>query len=185
MANTNPRSADASIAGYLYQFDKSILEVLRAPEDATVVLEGYEDIDLRNPGNVVAIQCKYHEAGTFSLKKIREPLLAMVESFAAGHKWQYRLYGHYGQQSDDIPERLDLTELKEALTKKGKDGTVRYHEKFSAQALEAFLDNFVIIAGPSRAKQREAVLADLRNALGGSDADAGDLHYSKRYIRGA
>lgn len=177
MANTNPRSADASIAGYLYQFDKSILEVLGAPDDASVVLEGYEDVDLRNPGSVIAIQCKYHEAGTFSLKKIRDPLLAMIESFADGHKWQYRLYGHYGQQADDIPERLGLADLEVALTKKGKEGTVRYHEKFSEQDLEAFLNNFAIIVGPSRTKQRETVLTELRNALGGSDADAGDLHY--------
>jgi hypothetical protein len=174
---TNSRSADASIAGYLYQFDKSILEVLKASDTSTVVLEGYEDVDLRSPGTIVAIQCKYHEAGTFSPKRIRQPLLAMLESFVDGHKFQYRLYGHYGQQVDEIPAKLTLGDLKDALTKDGKRGTVRYHELFSTQTLEDFLDHFEIIDGPSRVNQREAVLTELRIALGGSDADASDLHY--------
>jgi hypothetical protein len=122
MANTNPRSADASIAGYLYQFDKSILELLKSSDAATVVIEGYEDVDLRSPGPIVAIQCKYHESGTFSLKKIRDPLLAMLKTFDEGHEFQYRLYGHYGQQVEEIPKSLTLEELKEALTKRGEKG---------------------------------------------------------------
>jgi len=171
------RSADASIAGYLYQFDKSILEILKAPEESTVVLEGYEDVDLRSPGPLVAIQCKYHESGKFSPKKIRDPLLAMLKTFDEGHKFEYRLYGHYGQQAGEIPKKLTLAELKGALTKEGKKGTVRYYESFGTATLEGFLENFEIIDGPSLSDQRGAVLAELRNVLGGSDDDASDLHY--------
>lgn len=171
------RSADASIAGYLYQFDKSILEILKAPDASTVVLEGYEDVDLRSPGPLVAIQCKYHQSGKFSLKKIRDPLRAMLKTFDEGHKFQYRLYGHYGQQEDGIPKRLNLDELRTALTKEGTKGTVRYYESFSTSTLEGFLESFEIVDGPSLSDQRDAVLAELRNALGGSDDDAGDLHY--------
>lgn len=177
MANTNPRSADASITGYLYQFDKSILELLKSCDAATVVIEGYEDVDLRSPGPIVAIQCKYHESGTFSLKKIRDPLLAMLKTFDEGHEFQYRLYGHYGQQVEGIPKSLTLEELKEALTKRGEKGTVRYYEAFSTLTLEGFIDHFEIIDGPSRSAQREAVLAELKSVLGGSDDDASELHY--------
>jgi len=175
--STNPRSADASIAGYLYQFDKSILEILKAADASTVVLEGYEDVDLRSPDAIVAIQCKYHEAATFTLRKIRDPLLAMLESFKKGHQLEYRLYGHYGQQTQEIPETLTLSELKDALTKEGKKGTVRYYECFDDQTLTDFLDTFEIIAGPSRDSQREEVLVALHDVLGGSDGDASDLHY--------
>lgn len=174
---TTHRSAHASIAGYLYQFDKSILEVLAASDDGTVLLEGCEDVDLRTPDAIVAIQCKYHEKGTFSLKKIRGPVLAMLESFAEGHEIQYRLYGHYGKQVDEIPDRLTLSELKESLTKEGKDGIVLHYGNFSEQTLESFTDHLEIIAGPSLAAQRKAVFAELRSALGGSEADAAELHY--------
>lgn len=173
----NLRSADASIAGYLYQFDKSILEVLRAVDSTTVILEGYEDVDLRRPDAIVAIQCKYHQAATFTPRKIRDPLLAMLDSFKKGHQLQYRLYGHYGQQVEEIPARLTLAELKDALTKEGKNGTIRYYECFSDQTLEDFLGTFEIIAGPSRDSQRKGVLVALQDALGGSDGDASDLHY--------
>ena len=173
----NLRSADASIAGYLYQFDKSILEVLKAVDSTTVVLEGYEDVDLRRPDAIVAIQCKYHQAATFTPRKIRDPLLAMLDSFKNGHRLQYRLYGHYGQQIEEIPARLTLAELKDALTKEGKKGTIRYYECFSDQTLEDFLGTFEIIAGPSRASQRKAVLVALQDVLGGSDGDVSDLHY--------
>jgi hypothetical protein len=171
------RSADSSIAGYLYQFDKSILEVLRASDESTVVLEGYEDVDLRNPGAVLAIQCKYHEAGTFSLKKIRDPLLAMLKTFDEGHRFQYRLYGHYGKQADEIPKSLTVQDLKEALTKVGKEETTLYYECFSAQTLNTFVDHFEIIEGPSLAHQRLAVLSELQNLFGGAPADSSDLYY--------
>jgi hypothetical protein len=177
MASENSRSADASIAGYLYQFDKSILEVLKASDESTVVLEGYEDVDLRNLGAIVAIQCKYHESGTFSLKKIRDPLLAMLKTFDEGHKFQYRLYGHYGQQVDEIPKTLTLKELKEALTKEGKKETTRYYEGFSTETLLDFIDHFEIIDGPSRSSQRDAVLTKLQSLFGGSVADSSDLYY--------
>lgn len=170
------RSANASIAGYLYQFDKSILEVLKASDDSKVILEGHEDVDLLNPGATVAVQCKYHEAGKFSLKSIRDPLLAMLKSFNEGHIFQYRLYGHYGQQTDEIPTTLTLGELKEALTKGGKK-EARYFECFSTQTLKDFIEHFEIIDGPSRSSQRSAVLSELRSIIGGSEADAKDLYY--------
>ena len=177
MADLNSRAAHASIAGYLYQFDKSILEVLKASDGSTVVLEGYEDVDLRNPGAIVAIQCKYHEAGKFSLKGIRDPLRAMLKTFDEGHEFQYRLYGHYGQQEEEVPRQLTLKELKKALTKEGKKETVRYYETYSPSTLQGFIDHFEIIEGLSRSDQREAVLAELKSVLGGSDDDARDLHY--------
>ena len=177
MPDSNARAADASIAGYLYQFDKSILEVLKSSDTSTVVIEGYEDVDLRSPGPIVAIQCKYHESGSFSLKKIRDPLLAMLKTFDEGHQFQYRLYGHYGQHAEEIPKSLTLNDLREALTKKGRKGTVRYYEAFSTPTLESFIDHFEIIDGPSRSDQREAVLAELKSVLGGSEDDASDLHY--------
>jgi hypothetical protein len=177
MADSNSRAADASIAGYLYQFDKSILEVLKASDGSAVVLEGYEDVDLRNPGAIVAIQCKYHEAGKFALKGIRDPLRAMLKTFDEGHEFQYRLYGHYGKQEEEIPKQLTLEELKMALTKEGREGTVRYYETYSTATLQGFIDHFEIIEGSSRSDQREALLTELKGVLGGSDDDARDVYY--------
>ena len=58
------RQADSTIKGYLYQFNKSISEILGSEDDASVVLEGViEDIDIHSSSSVTTIQCKYHEIG--------------------------------------------------------------------------------------------------------------------------
>ena len=42
------RQADSTIKGYLYQFNKSILEILKAEDDDIITLEGViEDIDIQ------------------------------------------------------------------------------------------------------------------------------------------
>ncbi len=53
------REATATIKGYHYQFDKTILEILSAADDEQVVVEGLEDVDLESPSLLRSIQCKY------------------------------------------------------------------------------------------------------------------------------
>ena len=56
------RQADSTIKGYLYQFNKSIYEILQSKDDEIVTLEGViEDIDIQSPTSLTTIQCKYHE----------------------------------------------------------------------------------------------------------------------------
>lgn len=43
------RQADSTIKGYLYQFNKSLLEMLSSDENTSVILEGViEDIDIHS-----------------------------------------------------------------------------------------------------------------------------------------
>lgn len=53
------RQADSTIKGYLYQFNKSIYEILQSKDDEIVTLEGViEDIDIQSPTSLTTIQCK-------------------------------------------------------------------------------------------------------------------------------
>ena len=72
-----PRTADYTIQGFLYQFNKTVLEVLKAQEDEVITVEGIiEDIEISSPSKLSAIQCKYHEsAKAFSNSIIYKPLL--------------------------------------------------------------------------------------------------------------
>ena len=55
-----PRTADYTIQGFLYQFNKTVLEVLKAQEDEVITVEGIiEDIEISSPSKLSAIQCKY------------------------------------------------------------------------------------------------------------------------------
>lgn len=61
------RQANSTIKGYLYQFNKSIFEILSADDEASITLEGViEDIDIQLPNATSTIQCKYHEDAKFT-----------------------------------------------------------------------------------------------------------------------
>lgn len=77
------RVADSTIKGFIYQFNKTILEVLNSPTE-TVHVEGViEDIDIyQSDSSIKAIQCKYHESSTvFNLSLIYKPIILMIKTF--------------------------------------------------------------------------------------------------------
>ena len=79
----NSRVADSTIKGFIYQFNKTILEILDSPT-ATIHVEGIvEDVDIYEANNSIrAIQCKYHEsATTFNLSLIYKPIILMIKTF--------------------------------------------------------------------------------------------------------
>lgn len=79
------RTADSTIKGFLYQFNKTLLEITHAQDDEIITVEGLvEDVDIYSAnGNLKAIQCKYHESkDKFTNSLIYKPLLQMAESFS-------------------------------------------------------------------------------------------------------
>ena len=53
------RSANATIKGYFYQFDHTILRLLAAAsQQSSVVIEGIEDVDLDAGDDSALVQCK-------------------------------------------------------------------------------------------------------------------------------
>lgn len=101
------RQANSTIKGYLYQFNKSILEILSADDNASITLEGViEDIDIQLPTVTSTIQCKYHEDTKYTVSSVAAPILEMVchynECVALGKSTQYILFAHYGENVDHI-----------------------------------------------------------------------------------
>ena len=88
------RQANSTIKGYLYQFNKSILEILNADDEASITLEGViEDIDIQLPNATTTIQCKYHDDSKFTMSSVAAPILEMVchynECVALGKSTHY------------------------------------------------------------------------------------------------
>lgn len=77
------RSADYTIQGFIYQFNKSLESLLNANDCDYVVIEGIiEDIEVCKDDEINAIQCKYHETqDKFQLSTIYKPILQMMEHF--------------------------------------------------------------------------------------------------------
>ena len=95
------RSAEATIAGYLYQFDKSIIEILNLNDDESLTVEGIEDIDIESETELSkSIQVKYYEESEYSNSKISEAIRYLFLNYVdylngKNAKRNYYIYGHY------------------------------------------------------------------------------------------
>lgn len=104
------RSATATIKGYFYQFDLTIVQLLEATKHGSVTVEGIEDIDLDDGNDSAFVQCKYYEGTEYNHSVIKEAVIHMLRHFhaagsPAGQSFKYRLRGHYkgGQHKLTLP----------------------------------------------------------------------------------
>jgi hypothetical protein len=112
MADVNPlevqREATATIRGYVYQFDASILAVLGAAGDDMVTVEGVEDFDVLSRDADIHGQVKYYEAQKLTDATVRDAVLPMIAGFfrypaEIRKRKRYILYGHFKQAPDEAP----------------------------------------------------------------------------------
>ena len=132
------RSANATIKGYFYQFDHTVVQVLSAPSVTSVVtVEGIEDVDLATGGESVLTQCKYYEGTEYNHSVIKDAVIHMLRHFKenggqAGLQFRYRIYGHYKGGQDKIPASFDIGFLKKhLLTYTHKGVTHEMHDELS------------------------------------------------------
>jgi hypothetical protein len=116
------RSADYTIQGFLYQFNQTLSELLKAADDDVITIEGIvEDIEVASFAGTKAIQCKYHETqNIYTPSILYNPLLQMMKHFKSnpGAKIQYHLFAHFPNNPNIV---ISAVELNGALKSKNKD----------------------------------------------------------------
>jgi len=146
-----PRTADYSIQGFLYQFNKTALEILRAQDDDTITVEGIvEDIEVESPASLTAIQCKYHEASTaFTASAVYKPLLQMLKHFSDNPtaNLRYVLFAHFPGVDAPLPT-VDKSTLQAALASKDKELAKHVKAVPSGIDLDGFEGRFTMEFGP-------------------------------------
>ena len=119
------RSADYTIQGFIYQFNKTLLEILRDSEDSSIYVEGIiEDVEVVSAKGMAAIQCKYHEtAKSFNLSDIYKPVLQMIEHFQINldSNIDYILYAHFPSEQIGKITCLVESDINDILASKNKD----------------------------------------------------------------
>lgn len=162
------RSAHHTIAGYHYQFDKSILDILRSHPNSPVELEAVEDVDVEGE----CIQVKYHATQKYTRSKIKKPLVAFLEHYRkTGGAKRYRLYAHFDDTSSFVD--IDLSGLKAIL------GHDRTKLRLSDAKLKAFLtDHFECELADDLDTQQAAVLTELQRILSASSSDCMQYYYN-------
>ena len=120
--DTENRDACATIQGYLYQFDATILSILDLQDNDSVTIEGIEDFDVFKKNMSELFQCKYYEATRLTRSTIRDAILPMIKGFLRLNskeraKRQFHLYGYF---KDSVPEEKTLSgdEIKKSLIRK-------------------------------------------------------------------
>ncbi len=110
----NTRSAEYTLLGFYYQFDKNIFEILEQnDENTTITVEGIEDIDISSSTEDIAMQIKYQEKTTGTDSTLRKPIMLMLKHYSENQtsNLKYVLYGHYSN-NDGINKNFDLDRLK-------------------------------------------------------------------------
>jgi hypothetical protein len=132
------RSANDSIKGYVYQFDASILTILKLPSDSdTVEIEGIEDIDIYRANSLIACQYKYYEGTEYNHSVIAEAIRAMISDYSSRKKAhkdiiKYQLIGHYKCGTDKLPDLLTVAFVKEHfLTYHKENKLIKHYEDIS------------------------------------------------------
>ncbi|KOY00284.1 hypothetical protein [Pseudomonas nunensis] len=142
------RSADYTIQGFLYQFNQTLSELLKAADDAVITVEGIvEDIEVKTFSGTKAIQCKYHETqDKYSPSILYNPLLQMMKHFKSNSdaKIQYHLFAHF---PDNPSITISPAELNSALSSRNKDLKVLIAEVAGVD-IDGFLKVFCISVTP-------------------------------------
>ncbi|MBS0496939.1 MAG: hypothetical protein JSR51_04725 [Proteobacteria bacterium] len=125
------RSANATIKGYFYQFEHSIVQLLSLDDlNHTINIEGREDIDITTEYEETLIQCKYYEGTEYNHSVIKDAVTNMLTHFksdkiTSAKKIKYKIYGHYKSGHKKLPPTIDIDFAKKNfLTYKNKKGEI-------------------------------------------------------------
>jgi len=174
------REATATIRGYSYQFDASILAVLAANADEDVTVEGVEDFDISTATQDTHGQVKYYEAQKLTDAKLRDAVLPMLKGFLSytpekRERKRYILYGHFKETPTYPPVDLAVLQrilvqgsfLKEAgddTKKKKVETNLQLELKASDADLADFAGRFEIKITEPIEEHRARVVAKLAEA---------------------
>jgi hypothetical protein len=178
------RSATATIKGYYYQFDTTILKILELKNvDDSITVEGIEDIDINTANEITAVQCKYLSKPKLINSVIRDPIMLMLDNFIGSNYQQdlkYNLYTHFEDETPGTEFQLSLEKLKEILAYSQKGISKAYHidNNVSDQQLESFIKNFKLIYAFEFNKQQNYVMKKLENLFSSSSFEADMLFYN-------
>jgi len=182
------RSASATIKGYLFQFDATLLAALDAARSTPIRVEGVEDFDEATDDWTRCVQCKYYEGTELSSSVLRDVILPMLRRLKAEQtegrgRWRFTLYGHF-KGGKPVPKTLTADEIFAAL-KTYKVQPDKSHlpidyavtEGFDEALVIAFASSFSIVETPPFDKHRTSVISRLGQALGTTPEVTREIHH--------
>jgi hypothetical protein len=153
-----------AIKGFLYQFDKSLIEILRNPE-IKVGIEKIQDININN----YAIQVKHKETQNYSPSKIKDAIIQLIDLFKKDKSQKFCLYCYFKDKSPCL-YKLNLTKLDKIIGDK-KDEYLPYLKK-------EFINNFQINFSDNYEEQFENLIDIIKNSFSLFSRDKAIIYHS-------
>lgn len=191
------REATATIRGYLYQFDASILAVLGATQSESVTVEGVEDFDVLADETQTYGQVKYYEAQKLTDSTLRDAILPMITGFLrypadVRLRKKYVLYGYF-KDSASVATSYGLADMQRVLvraqyavdpaTRSRVKTTINLQTSLGAldEDLTAFCDRFTVVLSDPFDVHRGRVIEALCAALGVAEDEAKSYSYPSAF----
>ncbi|MBD5402094.1 hypothetical protein HDR58_04770 [bacterium] len=137
----NQRYAGSTIKGFLYQFEKTLNEILTNihQEDTIITVEGIEDIDLFANGHQDFIQCKYHEKQEkFQTSIIEKPIIQMLHHWCHTNQEnpiRYKLFCYFTDKNENDSFCISVDEIKYFVNKDTPEKLQLYKEDIKKHLL--------------------------------------------------
>lgn len=154
-----------AIKGFLYQFDKTLIEVISNPE-AEIAFENLQDIDYDN----YVLQVKHKETQKYAPYKIRKPVEGLVELFMQDPTKKLCLYCYF-TNTEPRDWHLTLDELDSILSTPVIN---QYKQSLRIQ----FIRSFVIRFSEDYQKQFEKTIKLIRNSFSLRDDEEAVLYHA-------
>jgi hypothetical protein len=153
-----------AIKGFLYQFDKSLLEVIQNQEKQ-VEIETIQDISF----DVYVLQVKLKEAKDYFDSSVRKPIKQLIEIFIKEPNRKLILYCHFRNRSPE-KKQLNEAELNSIL---GKDENL-----YASDTKQKFVQNFILQFSENYIQQFETVIDNISTNFGCADKDLAIIYHS-------
>jgi len=125
-----------AIKGFLFQFDRTILEILDNPK-GVIRVEQREDIERDN----YYIQVKNRESSKYYPSSIRRATIQLLNLFIEDEKRDFSLYCHF-KDKKPVAWRASFDDIKEILGKSHSEYTKEKIEAFSSHLVVQFSDDY-------------------------------------------
>lgn len=148
-----------AIKGFLYQFDKSILEILNLDENSPIYVERIQDINYEK----YVIQVKHKESVNFSNSIIREPIIQLLDLYLSDNTQKFILYAYFKDKSPNKKKFSNIDELHDVLKYRDQLKTDELRDRYTQVDKEGFIQNFTLHFAEDFEKQFECVIKKIKS----------------------
>ena len=161
-----------AIKGFLYQYDKTIIEILSRKETEYVYIEHIQDIDCEN----YVLQVKHKETAKYSNSSIREPVIKLLNIFIANTSKKFCLYVYFKDQKPHSVKYNTIQELKNILKYRDENKTKILQAQYTDEQLTQFIQHFTLQFAEDYDGQYKKVIQLLSERMGINEEEAWIYH---------